>query len=583
MGGSTRGPGGLEGDEVLGQVRAESGQWPGGGQPGGPVPEACASLSLQSPYERLSQRMLDISGDRGVLKDIIREGAGDTVTPDASVLVKYSGYLEHMDKPFDSNCFRKTPRLMKLGEDITLWGMELGLLSMRRGELARFLFKPTYAYGTLGCPPLIPPNATVLFEIELIDFLDSAESDKFCALTAEQQEQFPLEKVLKVAATEREFGNYLFRQNRFCDAKVRYKRALLLLHRRLAICKEQHLVEPAELLVLLNLSFVYLKLDRPAMALRYGEQALLIDQRNAKALFRCGQACLLLTEYEQARDFLVRAQKEQPCNHDINNELKKLSRPSYCFPSHYSPFILTLQYSPTVVLTSSCRPHMNGHLRLCKHCSSDGKAVEIPMCRGIGYNLTRMPNLLGHTSQGEAAAQLAEFAPLVQYGCHSHLRFFLCSLYAPMCTDQVSTPIPACRPMCEQARLRCAPIMEQFNFGWPDSLDCARLPTRNDPHALCMEAPENATAGPTEPHKGLGMLPVAPRPARPPGDSAPGPGSGGTCDNPEKFQYVEKSRSCAPRCGPGVEVFWSRRDKDFALVWMAVWSALCFFLSLIHI
>lgn len=62
--------------------------------------------------------------------------------------------------------------------------MELGLLSMRRGELARFLFKPTYAYGTLGCPPLIPPNTTVLFEIELLDFLDSAESDKFCAFSA---------------------------------------------------------------------------------------------------------------------------------------------------------------------------------------------------------------------------------------------------------------------------------------------------------------------------------------------------------------------------------------------------------------
>lgn len=62
--------------------------------------------------------------------------------------------------------------------------MELGLLTMRKGELARFLFKPTYAYGALGCPPLIPPNATVLFEIELLDFLDSAESDKFCALSA---------------------------------------------------------------------------------------------------------------------------------------------------------------------------------------------------------------------------------------------------------------------------------------------------------------------------------------------------------------------------------------------------------------
>ncbi|XP_065776459.1 inactive peptidyl-prolyl cis-trans isomerase FKBP6 isoform X2 [Muntiacus reevesi] len=249
----------------------------------------------QSPYQRLSQRMLDISGDRGVLKDVIREGAGELVTPDASVL------------------------------DITLWGMELGLLSMRRGELARFLFTPTYAYGTLGCPPLIPPNTTVLFEIELLDFLDSAESDKFCALSAEQQGQFPLQKVLKVAATEREFGNYLFRQNRFYDARTRYKRALMLLHRRTAPAEEQHLVETAKLLVFLNLSFTYLKLERPTMALRYGEQALVIDQKNAKALFRCGQACLLMTEYQKARDFLVRAQREQPFNHDINNELKKLA------------------------------------------------------------------------------------------------------------------------------------------------------------------------------------------------------------------------------------------------------------------
>uniref|UniRef100_A0A2K5EIK6 peptidylprolyl isomerase n=2 Tax=Aotus nancymaae TaxID=37293 RepID=A0A2K5EIK6_AOTNA len=249
----------------------------------------------QSPYERLSQRMLDISGDRGVLKDVIREGAGDLVAPDATVL------------------------------DITLWGMELGLLSMRRGELARFLFKPTYAYGTLGCPPLIPPDTTVLFEIELLDFLDSAESDKFCDLSAEQQDQFPLQKVLKVAATEREFGNYLFRQNRFYDAKVRYKRALLLLRRRSVPPEEQHLTEAAKLLILLNLSFTYLKLDRPTIALRYGEQALIIDQKNVKALFRCGQACLLLTEYQKARDFLVRAQKEQPFNHDINNELKKLA------------------------------------------------------------------------------------------------------------------------------------------------------------------------------------------------------------------------------------------------------------------
>ncbi|XP_063002585.1 inactive peptidyl-prolyl cis-trans isomerase FKBP6 [Elgaria multicarinata webbii] len=230
-----------------------------------------------------------------------------------------------MDRPFDTNCFRRNPKLMKLGEDITLPGMEVGLLTMKKGELARFLFKPNYAFGALGCPPLIPPDATVLFEVELLDFLDSAESDQFFDLTPEQQDRFPLQKVLKVAETEREFGNYLFRQKHYMDARVRYKRASSILQRVSAKEAEQVKVDAAKLLVFLNLSFVCLKLDRPARALAYGEKALELDEKNAKALFRCGQACLSLTEYERARDFLVKAQKEQPFNHDINNELKKLA------------------------------------------------------------------------------------------------------------------------------------------------------------------------------------------------------------------------------------------------------------------
>ncbi|XP_039202142.1 inactive peptidyl-prolyl cis-trans isomerase FKBP6 isoform X1 [Crotalus tigris] len=276
-------------------------------------------------YQWLGQRMQDITGDRGVLKEIIRDGSGETVPPDSSVLVKFSGYLEHTDRPFDTNWFKKNTKLMKLGEDITLRGMEVGLLTMRKGELARFLFQPNYAFGTLGCPPLIPPNATVLFEVELLDFLDSAESDRFFDLPPEQQDRFPLEKIIKVAETEREFGNYLFRQTRFMDAKERYKRAFSVLNRTCAKETGKDKVDAARLLVFLNLSFVCLKLERPDRALVYGEKALELDKKNAKALFRCGQACLYLTEYERAREFLVRAQKEQPFNQDINNELKKLA------------------------------------------------------------------------------------------------------------------------------------------------------------------------------------------------------------------------------------------------------------------
>ncbi|RMC05707.1 hypothetical protein DUI87_17250 [Hirundo rustica rustica] len=43
----------------------------------------------------------------------------------------------------------------------------------------------------------------------------------------------------------------------------------------------------------------------------------------------------------------------------------------------------------------------------------DGRCqpIEIPMCKDIGYNMTRMPNLMGHENQREAAIQLHEFAP----------------------------------------------------------------------------------------------------------------------------------------------------------------------------
>lgn len=78
-----------------------------------------------------------------------------------------------------------------------------------------------------------------------------------------------------------------------------YPQALLLLHRRSAPHEEQHLVEAAKLLVLLNLSLTYLKLERPTVALRYGEQALTIDCKNAKALFRCGQVCWWAGTQEQ--------------------------------------------------------------------------------------------------------------------------------------------------------------------------------------------------------------------------------------------------------------------------------------------
>lgn len=43
--------------------------------------------------------------------------------------------------------------------------------------------------------------------------------------------------------------------------------------------------------------------------------------------------------------------------------------------------------------------------------------IRIEMCRGLGYNVTTMPNLVGHEIQGDADFTLQTFSPLIQYGC----------------------------------------------------------------------------------------------------------------------------------------------------------------------
>lgn len=61
-------------------------------------------------------------------------------------------------------------------------GMDIAVSTMKKGETSRFLISSMYAFGEMGCPPRIPPNATILFEIELLSFVDRAGVDEFYAL-----------------------------------------------------------------------------------------------------------------------------------------------------------------------------------------------------------------------------------------------------------------------------------------------------------------------------------------------------------------------------------------------------------------
>ncbi|KAM6906474.1 inactive peptidyl-prolyl cis-trans isomerase FKBP6 [Lycodopsis pacificus] len=289
-------------------------------------PEERLSRSTPSPFDQLRQQMNDVLGDGGILKEVVQSGEGPPVPENASVLIHYSCFLEYSDRPFETTTHYKYPQMMKLGRDVTLAGLALGLLTMRKGEFSRFLFQPQYAYGDMGCPPLIPAAAVILYEIQILDFLDSRQVDDFITMSPEEQNTVPLATLLDVVSTQRIFGNRCFNQSHYDHAKDLYKEATLLLgNRETQSDAEAEKIKTALLPLYLNLSLTELRLDSPHKALKYGNKALEIDSANTKALFRCGQAYLELCEYESAQGCLITAQAKKPFDTDINNLLRKVA------------------------------------------------------------------------------------------------------------------------------------------------------------------------------------------------------------------------------------------------------------------
>ena len=111
---------------------------------------------------------VDLVGDGGVIKTVLAAGAGARPTRGAMVEVHYVGLLVETGAVFDSSRARGKTFKFSLGEGKVIGGWEVGVSSMQVGELSEITCSPQYAYGVKGIPPMIPPSATLRFEVELL-------------------------------------------------------------------------------------------------------------------------------------------------------------------------------------------------------------------------------------------------------------------------------------------------------------------------------------------------------------------------------------------------------------------------------
>ena len=111
----------------------------------------------------------NVKNVQGVLIEDTNVGNGRKAESGNRVKVNYVGRLKSNNKVFDASKGR--PFVFKLGRREVITGWDIGVVGMNVGGTRKLTIPPEKAYGKSGAPPTIPPNATLVFDVTLLNIL----------------------------------------------------------------------------------------------------------------------------------------------------------------------------------------------------------------------------------------------------------------------------------------------------------------------------------------------------------------------------------------------------------------------------
>lgn len=309
-----------KGEKVLLNVKPQYGFREEGKPASGDEAAVPPNAVLHIDLELVSWKTVMLIGDhKRILKKVLKEGEGYEGPNDGAVVkVRFIGKLEDGTVFVKKGHDGEEPFEFKTDEEQVIEGLDITVVNMKKGEVALARVPPEQAFGSVETNQdlaTVPPNSTVLYEVELVSFEKEKESWDL---------KTNIEKI-EAAAKKKDEGNVWFKMGKYAKASKRYEKAAKYIEYDSSFNEDEKKQSKAlKVSSKLNNAACKLKMKEYREAEKLCTKVLELESTNVKALYRRAQAYIELVDLELAELDVKKALEIDPDNRDVKLVYKTL-------------------------------------------------------------------------------------------------------------------------------------------------------------------------------------------------------------------------------------------------------------------